>query len=80
MATNGRSAARTNGSSDGVNVKVVLLNNAHLGLVRQQQQLFYGGRYHASRFHAEPDFAQIARGGFDGSDWHLGFNISRKFF
>jgi acetolactate synthase-1/2/3 large subunit len=43
-------------------VKVVLLNNAHLGLVRQQQQLFYGGRYHASRFHAEPDFAAIARG------------------
>ncbi len=45
-----------------VNVKVVLLNNAHLGLVRQQQQLFYGGRYHASRFHAEPDFAAVARG------------------
>ena len=40
----------------------ILLNNAHLGLVRQQQQLFYGGRYHASRFHAEPDFAAIARG------------------
>ncbi len=46
----------------GVDVKVVLLNNAHLGLVRQQQELFYGGRYHASRFHAEPDFAAIARG------------------
>jgi acetolactate synthase-1/2/3 large subunit len=45
-----------------VNVKVVVLNNAHLGLVRQQQQLFYGGRYHASRFHAEPDFTTIARG------------------
>ena len=45
-----------------VNVKVVLLNNAHLGLVRQQQQLFYGGRYHASRFHVEPDFSAIARG------------------
>ncbi len=30
--------------------------------MRQQQQLFYGGRYHASRFHAEPDFAAIARG------------------
>ena len=45
-----------------VDVKIVLLNNAHLGLVRQQQQLFYGGRYHASRFHAEPDFAAIARG------------------
>jgi len=45
-----------------VAVKVVLLNNAHLGLVRQQQQLFYGGRYCASRFHAEPDFVAIARG------------------
>jgi acetolactate synthase-1/2/3 large subunit len=45
-----------------VNIKVILLNNGHLGLVRQQQQLFYGGRYHASRFHAEPDFAAIARG------------------
>jgi acetolactate synthase I/II/III large subunit len=43
------------------NVKVILLNNGHLGLVRQQQQLFYGGRYHASRFHAEPDFAAVAR-------------------
>jgi acetolactate synthase-1/2/3 large subunit len=44
------------------NVKVILLDNGHLGLVRQQQQLFYGRRYHASRFHAEPDFAAIARG------------------
>jgi len=45
-----------------VAVKVILLNNARLGLVRQQQELFYGGRYHASTFHAEPDFAAIARG------------------
>ena len=45
-----------------VNVKVILLNNGHLGLVRQQQQLFYGGRYSASRFHSEPDFGAIARG------------------
>ncbi len=43
------------------NVKVILLNNGHLGLVRQQQELFYGGRYRASRFHAEPDFAALAR-------------------
>jgi acetolactate synthase-1/2/3 large subunit len=54
-----------------VNVKVILLNNAHLGLVRQQQQLFYGGRYHASRFAAEPDFAAIARG-FGVGAWDLG--------
>ncbi len=45
-----------------VAVKIILLDNGHLGLVRQQQELFYGGRYHASRFHAEPDFAAIARG------------------
>ena len=44
-----------------VNVKLILLNNGHLGLVRQQQQLFYGGRYQASRFHSEPDFAALAR-------------------
>jgi hypothetical protein len=25
-------------------------------------------------------FAQLAQGGFDNDDWHLGFNISRKFF
>jgi acetolactate synthase-1/2/3 large subunit len=45
-----------------VRVTVILLDNAHLGLVRQQQQLFYGGRYHGSRFEAAPDFAAIARG------------------
>ncbi len=46
----------------GVNVKVILMNNAHLGLVRQQQELFYGARFHASRFEFEPDFVAIARG------------------
>jgi acetolactate synthase-1/2/3 large subunit len=49
-------------AEEAVNVKVILLNNGHLGLVRQQQQLFYGARYNASRFHAAPDFAAIARG------------------
>ena len=45
----------------GANVKIVLLNNGHLGLVRQQQELFYGARYMASRFDARPDFAAVAR-------------------
>jgi acetolactate synthase-1/2/3 large subunit len=58
-------------AEEDVKVKVVLLNNAHLGLVRQQQQLFYGGRYHASRFVAEPDFAALARG-FGVPAWDLG--------
>lgn len=51
------------------NVKIVVLNNQHLGLVRQQQDLFYGGRQHASRFSMSPDFAAIARGfGIPGID------------
>jgi acetolactate synthase-1/2/3 large subunit len=49
-------------AEEGVCVKVILLNNAHLGLVRQQQELFYGGRFHASRFASEIDFVAVARG------------------
>ena len=49
-------------AEENVAVKVILLNNAHLGLVRQQQELFYGGRYHASRFEVTADFVAIARG------------------
>jgi acetolactate synthase-1/2/3 large subunit len=53
----------------GLDVTVAVMNNRHLGLVRQQQELFYGARYHASRFEAEPDFAAIARGfGIRGYD------------
>lgn len=44
------------------NVIVILFNNQHLGLVRQQQDLFYGGRVQASRFAVAPDFVAIARG------------------
>ena len=43
-------------------VAVLIFNNGHLGLVRQQQELFYQQHYSASRFHAAPDFAAIARG------------------
>ncbi|MFA5265148.1 MAG: biosynthetic-type acetolactate synthase large subunit [Opitutaceae bacterium] len=43
-------------------VAVLVMNNAHLGLVRQQQELFYKQRYSASRFASNPDFAAIARG------------------
>ncbi len=45
-----------------LNVKVFILNNQHLGLVRQQQEMFYGERYVASRFHNKPNFAAIAQG------------------
>jgi acetolactate synthase-1/2/3 large subunit len=45
----------------GLPVAVLILNNGQLGLVRQQQELFYDERYPASRFHSPPDFAALAR-------------------
>ncbi len=44
------------------NVKIVLLNNQALGLVRQQQHLFYGRRLFASDFRAVVDFVRVAEG------------------
>ncbi len=44
------------------NVKIILSNNNALGLVRQQQELFYSGRYIASSFADQTDFIGIARG------------------
>ena len=49
-------------AENGLDVRICVFNNGHLGLVRQQQELFYGKRYVASRFDARPDFAAIARG------------------
>ena len=46
----------------GLNVKLVLLDNAALGLVRQQQHLFYRQRYVGSRYERSVDFMAIARG------------------
>ena len=42
-------------------VKIVIMNNGHLGLVRQQQELFYEKRYIASRFSLNLDFAALGR-------------------
>jgi acetolactate synthase-1/2/3 large subunit len=44
-----------------LNVKLVLLDNAALGLVRQQQELFYRQRYVGSRYGRTVDFIAIAR-------------------
>jgi acetolactate synthase-1/2/3 large subunit len=46
----------------GLDVSVIVFDNGRLGLVRQQQELFYGSRYSASRFERRIDFAAIARG------------------
>ena len=49
-------------AEEGVNVKIVLMNNASLGLVFQQQTLFYGERIYASQFKGMPDFVRVAEG------------------
>ena len=41
-------------------VKVVIVNNASLGMVRQWQQLFHGERYSNSLFPIQPDFVKLA--------------------
>ena len=49
-------------AEENVNVKIVLMNNASLGLVLQQQTLFYGRRLFSSKFKRIPDFLKIAEG------------------
>jgi len=43
-----------------VPVKVAILNNGYLGMVRQWQQLFYKGRYSQVDMSGVPDFVKIA--------------------
>jgi len=53
-----------------LDVTIVLLDNAHLGLVRQQQTLFYGQRLSACRFERPTDFVTVARGfGIAAESW-----------
>ena len=49
-------------AEEGLNAKIVLMNNNALGLVYQQQTLFYGKRLFASKYRTEPDFVKIAEG------------------
>lgn len=49
-------------AQENVNVKIVLFNNQSLGLVHQQQNLFYGKRIMASRYERPTDFLKIADG------------------
>ncbi|MFC0557844.1 acetolactate synthase large subunit [Halalkalibacter alkalisediminis] len=41
-------------------VKIVIVNNASLGMVRQWQQLFHGERYSNSLFPVQPNFVKLA--------------------
>ncbi len=53
-------------------VKVVLLNNGYMGMVRQWQEFFYDGRYSHSYVDALPDFTKLAE-----SFGHVGMRIEK---
>lgn len=53
-------------------IKVVLLNNGYMGMVRQWQELFYESRYSHSYVDALPDFVKLAE-----SFGHVGMRIER---
>lgn len=41
-------------------LKVIIVNNMYLGMVRQWQELFFDKRYAATDYHDNPDFAKLA--------------------
>jgi acetolactate synthase-1/2/3 large subunit len=46
-------------AQEGLKVNVAIINNGYLGMVRQWQQFFYGGRYAATPLRS-PDFVKLA--------------------
>jgi acetolactate synthase-1/2/3 large subunit len=48
-------------AEENLDIKVIILNNGHLGLVRQQQSLFYGEKHNAVKFRQRVDFALLAQ-------------------
>ncbi len=45
---------------EGLNVKVIMMNNNFLGMVRQWQEMFYSRRYSEVGMKYFPDFVKIA--------------------
>ena len=53
-------------------IKIIMLNNGFLGMVRQWQEMFYGKRYSQSYVKALPDFVKLAE-----SYGHVGMRIEK---
>ena len=56
----------------GLPIKVILLNNRYLGMVRQWQEFFYADRYSESYMDSLPDFVKLAE-----SYGHVGMQITK---
>ncbi|MEO6031747.1 MAG: acetolactate synthase 3 catalytic subunit [Burkholderiaceae bacterium] len=53
-------------------VKIISLNNRYLGMVRQWQEIDYGGRYSSSYMDALPDFVKLAE-----AYGHVGMKVEK---
>lgn len=53
-------------------IKICLLNNRYLGMVRQWQQMFHGQRYSGSYMDSLPDFVKLAE-----SYGHIGIRVEK---
>ena len=53
-------------------IKIVMLNNRYMGMVRQWQEFFYQSRYSHSYLEALPDFVKLAE-----SYGHVGMYIDK---
>jgi acetolactate synthase-1/2/3 large subunit len=56
----------------GLPLKVIILNNRYLGMVRQWQEFFYQGRYAMSYMESLPDFVKLAE-----AYGHVGMQIEK---
>jgi len=54
-------------------VKVAIINNGYLGMVREWQELFYGGRYSHTDIEEQPDFVKLAE-----AYGAVGIRVTRK--
>tara|TARA_B100000953_G_scaffold67378_1_gene53961 strand:+ start:1119 stop:2852 length:1734 start_codon:yes stop_codon:yes gene_type:complete len=57
----------------GTPVKIIILNNRYMGMVRQWQEFFYSGRYSHSYMEALPDFVKMAE-----SYGHMGIRVEKS--
>lgn len=63
-------------AENNLDITIIIFNNSGLGMVRQQQELFYNKNFVASKFYSQPDFAKIAEGfGIKGVDLSASVDI-----
>jgi acetolactate synthase-1/2/3 large subunit len=59
-------------TQEGLKINIAVINNGYLGMVRQWQEFFYGGRYVATPM-TSPDFVKLAE-----AHGHLGLRVTKR--